>query len=100
MLRAANSPTPLQEEQNTPAKLIEGPSQQRVQQRSKEAPSIGSPVRSRRRPAPLKLSNQRLSAPGLTAPLVVEDDSKPVELGDLGLGLGACTFLRLPGLPA
>jgi hypothetical protein len=50
----------------------------------------------KRRPAPLRVLRAPAAAP---APLVVEDDSKPI-LGDIGLGLAASSLLRLPGLPA
>jgi hypothetical protein len=103
----SNSPTPLLQEDATPTKQLFVEQQPKVAgvraETAAAAAAAQSPVnvKSRRRPAPLRLgsSAQRPSLASLSAPLVVADDSKP-ELGDLGLGLGAHTLLRLPGLPA
>lgn len=102
MLRTSNSPTPLLQEDTapqTPGKLVEAAIiHQHHQCISRTQQQQGTPIKSRKRPAPLRIQNESLSGPHYS-PLVIADDSKP-ELGDLGLGIGAATLLRLPGLPA
>ncbi|GBF91232.1 hypothetical protein Rsub_03552 [Raphidocelis subcapitata] len=90
------SPTPQQEDPQK--QLARKPESTAQRQRTADpvAPVAQQAAPGKRRPAPLRLLRAPAAA---SAPLVVEDDSKP-DLGDIGLGLAASSLLRLPGLPA
>lgn len=99
MLRASNSPTPLQEDVTGPHKLSLTPT---AASQGRTAPSVPD----KRRPAPLRLGQAPSVAHSGGRDLVsfhtarlVEDDSKP-GFCDVGtVNLVGSAFLRLPGMP-